>query len=100
MPTIKDLNTPSAHGIVLKSAEESAEEYNNTKKAIEDFAITANLAITYLKSRYNQTGLNNISIKRKGNSITITKYYESNRERIPLCAVTFKKIVAQTAHAN
>ena len=73
MPTIKDLNTPSAHGIVLKSAEESAEEYNNTKKAIEDFAITANLAITYLKSRYNQTGLNNISIKREK------------------CAVTFKK---------
>lgn len=91
MPTIKDLNTPSAHGIVLKSAEESAEEYNNIKKAIEDFAITSNLAITYLKSRYNQTGLNNISIKRKKNSITITKYYESNRERIPLCAVTFKK---------
>ena len=90
LPTIKDLNTPSAHGIELKSAEESETEYRNNKKTLEDFAITVDLAEAYLKSRY-KPNLKNLSIRSTQEGITITKYYEPYGETTPLCAVTFKK---------
>ena len=90
MPTIKDLNTPSAHGIELKSAEESETEYRNNKKTLEDFAITVDLAEAYLKSRY-KPNLKNLSIRSTQEGITITKFYEPGRQKKPLCAVTFKK---------